>query len=193
MSTTLPRAAAEEAAALRRATCVSSWDSVPAPGNHDCSHWRDRIRQSAAPRLPGCHPRPAAAGLAGLHSRARSPGGARAMGAFRRKRASVRGGRPAPPFGRRDRWFHSRAVPAYLPDGSIARWQKPGRRHRGPGGARRDPRGSSERQLRAIVDNIPAQIVTHNASGEVELENRAARGSTTAAALPTSSSGRPAM
>ena len=34
---------------------------------------------------------------------------------------------------------------------------------------------SSERQLRAILDSIPALIVVHNASGEVELENRAAR------------------
>ena len=34
---------------------------------------------------------------------------------------------------------------------------------------------SSERQLRAIVDNIPASIATHSASGELEFENRAAQ------------------
>ena len=34
---------------------------------------------------------------------------------------------------------------------------------------------SSEQQFRAIVDNIPALIVIHNASGELELENRAAQ------------------
>jgi len=34
---------------------------------------------------------------------------------------------------------------------------------------------SSERQRRAIVDNIPAMIAIHNASGELELENRAAQ------------------
>ncbi len=36
-------------------------------------------------------------------------------------------------------------------------------------------RRSSDRPLQAIVDNIPAQIAIHSASGEVELENRAAR------------------
>ena len=30
-------------------------------------------------------------------------------------------------------------------------------------------------QFRAIVDNIPALIAFHNASGELELENRAAQ------------------
>ena len=34
---------------------------------------------------------------------------------------------------------------------------------------------SSERQFRAILDNIPASIAIHSASGELELENRAAR------------------
>jgi len=72
------------------------------------------------------------------------------------------------------RWFHGRAVPAHSPDGSIARWYNLVAdiedRKRAD-----DLLRSSERQLRAIVDNIPAQIVIHNASGEVELENRAAR------------------
>ena len=31
---------------------------------------------------------------------------------------------------------------------------------------------STERQFRAIVDNIPAMVAIHNASGELELENR---------------------
>jgi PAS domain S-box-containing protein len=72
------------------------------------------------------------------------------------------------------RWFHGRAVPVHSQDGSIVRWYSLVAdiedRRRAENLLR-----SSERQFRAIVDNIPAQIVIHNASGEVELENRAAQ------------------
>jgi PAS domain S-box-containing protein len=72
------------------------------------------------------------------------------------------------------RWFHGRAVPVHSQDGSSVRWYNlvadiEDRKRAA------DLLRSSERQLRAIVDNIPAQIVIHNASGEVELENRAAQ------------------
>jgi PAS domain S-box-containing protein len=72
------------------------------------------------------------------------------------------------------RWFYGRAVPVHAQDGSLVRWHNlvadiEDRKRA------EDLLRSSERQFRAIVDNIPAQIVIHNASGEVELENRTAQ------------------
>ena len=72
------------------------------------------------------------------------------------------------------RWFHGRAVPVHSPDGSIARWYNLEADIEDRKRAE-DLLRSSDRQIRAIIDNIPAQIVIHNASGEVELDNRAAR------------------
>ena len=71
------------------------------------------------------------------------------------------------------RWFHGHAVPVRAQDGSIVRWcnlvtdieeRKQAE----------DLLRSSERQFHAILDNIPALIAIHNASGELELDNRAA-------------------
>lgn len=71
------------------------------------------------------------------------------------------------------RWFSGRAVPVRSQDGSLVRWchlvvDIEDRRRAD------DLLRSGERQFRAILDSIPAQIVIHNAAGEVELENRAA-------------------
>jgi PAS domain S-box-containing protein len=72
------------------------------------------------------------------------------------------------------RWFRGHAVPVRAQDGSIVRWYNLvtdiENRKRVD-----DQLHSSERQLRAIVDNIPAMIAIHNESGELELENRAAQ------------------
>ena len=72
------------------------------------------------------------------------------------------------------RWFHGHAVPVRAQDGAIVRWYNlvtdiEDRKRA------EDLLRSSERQLRAIVDNIPALIAIHSASGELELENRAAQ------------------
>ena len=72
----------------------------PGAGEHDDSNRRDRFRQSAAPRLPGCQPR-TASGLAAVHPRSRSRDGDRALEAFRRKWAALRSGLPASSFRRR--------------------------------------------------------------------------------------------
>ncbi len=72
------------------------------------------------------------------------------------------------------RWFDGHAVPVRAEDGSIVRWYNLAAdiedRKRADGLAQ-----SSERQLRAILDNIPALVAIHNVSGELELYNRAAR------------------
>jgi PAS domain S-box-containing protein len=72
------------------------------------------------------------------------------------------------------RWFHGHAVPVRTQDGSIVRWYNLvtdiENRKRVD-----NLLHSRERQLRAIVDNIPAMIAIHNESGELELENRAAQ------------------
>ena len=72
------------------------------------------------------------------------------------------------------RWFQGSAVPVRAQDGALVRWYylitDIEDRKRAE-----DLLRSSERQLRAIVDNIPASIVIHSASGELEFENRAAQ------------------
>ena len=72
------------------------------------------------------------------------------------------------------RWFQGSAVPVRAQDGALVRWYylitDIEDRKRAE-----DLLRSSERLLRAIVDNIPASIVIHSASGELEFENRAAR------------------
>ena len=72
------------------------------------------------------------------------------------------------------RWFQGSAVPLRAPDGAVIRWYylitDIEDRKRAE-----DLLRSSERQLRAIVDNIPAMIAIHNESGELELENRPAQ------------------
>jgi PAS domain S-box-containing protein len=72
------------------------------------------------------------------------------------------------------RWFQGSAVPVRAQDGVLVRWYYVitdiDDRKRAE-----DLLRSSERQLRAIVDNIPASIAIHSASGELEFENRAAQ------------------
>ena len=88
------------------------------------------------------------------------------------------------------RWFHGSAVPERGEDGAVRRWYYVitdiDDRKRAE-----DLLRSSERQLRAIVENIPASIAIHSSSGELEFENRAAR-EYTAADLTTYRSRRPA-
>src|SRR5262245_17501837 len=72
------------------------------------------------------------------------------------------------------RWFQGSAVPVRAEDGAIVRWYylitdiEDRKRSE-------DLLRSKERQLRAIVDNIPASIAIHSGSGELEFENRAAQ------------------
>ena len=145
----------------------------PSPGEHDDSNRRDRFRQSAAPRLPGCQPR-TASGLAAVHPRSRSRDGDRALEAFRREWAALRSGLPASSFRRR-----VSLVPWSCRAGARAGWLdrpvvQPGHRHRGAEASRRS--AAIERAaVRAILDNIPALVAIHTASGELELVNRAAR------------------
>ena len=72
------------------------------------------------------------------------------------------------------RWFQGSAVPVRAEDGAVVRWYylitDIEDRKRAE-----DLLRSSERQLRAIVDNIPASIAIHSESGELEFENRAAQ------------------
>jgi len=72
------------------------------------------------------------------------------------------------------RWFHGHAVPVRAQDGPILRWcnlvTDIEERKQAV-----DVLRSSERQLNAILDNIPAMVAIHNVSGELELYNRAAR------------------
>ena len=72
------------------------------------------------------------------------------------------------------RWVQGSAVPVHAQDGALVRWYyliaDIEDRKRAE-----DLLRSSERQLRAIVDNIPASIVIHSASGELEFENRVAQ------------------
>ena len=72
------------------------------------------------------------------------------------------------------RWFQRSAVPVRGEDGAVVRWYYVitdiEDRKRAE-----DLLRSSERQLRAIVDNIPASIAIHSASGELEFENRVAQ------------------
>jgi PAS domain S-box-containing protein len=72
------------------------------------------------------------------------------------------------------RWFQGSAVPVRGEDGAVVRWYYVitdiEDRKRAE-----DLLRSSERQLRAIVDNIPASIAIHSASGELEFENRVAQ------------------
>ena len=72
------------------------------------------------------------------------------------------------------RWFQGSAVPVRAQDGALVRWYylitDIEDRKRAE-----DLLRSSERRLRAIVDNIPASIAIHSASGELEFENRAAQ------------------
>ena len=72
------------------------------------------------------------------------------------------------------RWFQGSAVPVRAQDGALVRWYylitDIEDRKRAE-----DLLRSSERQLRAIVDNIPASIAIHSASGELEFENRVAQ------------------
>src|SRR5262245_37246739 len=70
------------------------------------------------------------------------------------------------------RWFHAHAVATRAQDGSIVRWcilatDIEERKHA------EDLRRAKERH--AILDNIPGLVAIHNASGEPELFNRAAR------------------
>src|SRR5262245_201137 len=70
------------------------------------------------------------------------------------------------------RWFHAQAVATRAQDGSIVRWcilatDIEERKHA------EDLRRAKERH--AILDNIPGLVAIHNASGEPELFNRAAR------------------
>ena len=72
------------------------------------------------------------------------------------------------------RWFQGSAVPVRTQDGAVVRWYylitDIEDRKRAE-----DLLRSSERQLRAIVDNIPASIAIHSASGELEFESCAAQ------------------
>ena len=72
------------------------------------------------------------------------------------------------------RWFQGSAVPVRADDGALVRWYylltDIEDRKRAE-----DLLRSSERQLRAIVDNIPASIAIHSASGELEFENPVAQ------------------
>jgi PAS domain S-box-containing protein len=72
------------------------------------------------------------------------------------------------------RWFQGSAVPVRAQDGAVVRWYylitDIEDRKRAD-----DLLRSSERRLRAIVNNIPASIAIHNASGELEFESRAAQ------------------
>src|SRR5262245_812263 len=72
------------------------------------------------------------------------------------------------------RWFEGSAVPVRAQNGAVLRWYylitDIEDRKRAE-----DLLRSSERQARAIVDNIPASIAIHNASGELEFENRVAQ------------------
>ena len=111
-------------------------DSVPGLVNTRDSNRRDRFRQSAATRLPGCQPR-TASGLAAVHPRIRSLDGDRAMEAVRRNRAALRSGLPAPSFRRR-----VSLVPWSCRTGARAGWLdrlvvQPGHRHRGAEASRR--------------------------------------------------------
>ena len=83
------------------------------------------------------------------------------------------------------RWFLFSAAPLHDDSGRLTGWCGTNididDRHRAEETAREDRKRaedllrSSERQFHAIVDNIPAFIAIHNASGELELENRAAQ------------------
>ena len=83
------------------------------------------------------------------------------------------------------RWFLFSAAPLHDESGRLTGWCGTNididDRHRAEEAAREDRKRaenvlrSSERQLLAIIDNIPALIAIHNASGELELENRAAQ------------------
>jgi len=72
------------------------------------------------------------------------------------------------------RWFYGHAVPVRSHDGPLLRWcnlvTDIEERKQAV-----DVLRSSERQLNAILDNIPAMVAIHNVSGELELYNRAAR------------------
>jgi PAS domain S-box-containing protein len=70
------------------------------------------------------------------------------------------------------RWFHGHVVPEQGADGSIVRWCSLAidideRKHA--------DEAQRVRERHAILDNIPALISIHSASGELELYNRAAR------------------
>jgi PAS domain S-box-containing protein len=72
------------------------------------------------------------------------------------------------------RWFEGSALPVRGTDGAVVRWYylitDIEDRKRAE-----DLLRSTERQLRAVVDNIPASIAIHGASGELEFENRTAQ------------------
>ena len=72
------------------------------------------------------------------------------------------------------RWFQGSAVPVRAQNGALVRWYylitDIEDRKRAE-----DLLRSSERQSRAIADNIPASIAIHSASGDLEFENRAAQ------------------
>jgi len=72
------------------------------------------------------------------------------------------------------RWFVGQVVPVCAQDGSIVQWCNTltdiEDRKRAE-----DRLRASERQLGAILDNIPAMVAIHNVAGELELYNRAAR------------------
>jgi PAS domain S-box-containing protein len=72
------------------------------------------------------------------------------------------------------RWFQGHAVPVRAQDGAVLRWcnlvTDIEERKQAVDALR-----SSERQLNAILDNIPAMVAIHNVAGELELYNRAAR------------------
>ena len=142
-------------------------DSVPALVKHGDSNWRDRLRQSAASRLPGVSLEQLQGWPPFIHEADRSM-------VIERWQHSVERGQP---FGadtrlrRSDgvyRWFHGHAVPIRAQEGSIVRWcdlviDIEERKHA------EEVLRSSERQLSAILDNIPAMVAIHNASGEIEL------------------------
>src|SRR5262245_9631963 len=66
------------------------------------------------------------------------------------------------------RWFLFCTAPLRDASGGLAGWC-------GTSIEIDDLQRSSERQFRAIVDNIPASIAIHNLSGELKFENRAAQ------------------
>src|SRR4029453_1477922 len=77
-------------------------------------------------------------------------------------------------FDGRYRWFLFCAAPFQAASGDLAGWcgthvDIEDRKHA------EDLRRSSERQLNQILDNIPALVAIHNASGTLELYNRASR------------------
>jgi PAS domain S-box-containing protein len=82
------------------------------------------------------------------------------------------------------RWCLFSAAPLHEDSGRLTGWCVTNidieEQHHGEEVAREDrkraedARRSGERQLQAIIDNIPAFIAIHNGSGELELENRAA-------------------